>query len=345
MRNNPMRGKPAHSSSKTLMLLVLGIAGIAVLVSVLYIIGRQIESANYEETRGDLSDRIDTRTIVEYGGQSYAYRSNLLTVLFMGIDKVETNQSSEFRNNGQADFLQLFIIDSDTKQITRLAIDRDTMTEITTLGILGNVSGTRRAQIALSHAFGNSGAQSCELTMEAVQRLLSGVQIDFYVALGLDSISALNDAVGGVTVTLQDDFTSQDPAMARGETLLLTGEQAELFVRGRMDIGDGSNTARMRRQEVYMSALLEKMEASISQSTDNAATLYDVMTPYMVTNMNRGRMINEVNKASGYASAGAPLTIPGEHAVAADGFMTFSPDENALIQLVMDTFFEKIDAQ
>ncbi len=42
-----------------------------------------------------------------------------------------------------------------------------------------------------------------------------GKNIDFYLAMSLDGISVLNDLAGGVTVTLEDDFSAADPAMTR----------------------------------------------------------------------------------------------------------------------------------
>ena len=56
------------------------------------------------------------------------------------------------------------------------------MTPITILGVLGDRSGVRTAQVSLSHGFGDGGAQSCEFTVDAVSNLLLGTQIDFYIA-------------------------------------------------------------------------------------------------------------------------------------------------------------------
>lgn len=69
--------------------------------------------------------------------------------------------------------------------------------------------------------------------------------------MNMDGISELNDLAGGVTVTLEDDFSSIDPAMAKGTTLTLHGDQAETFVRSRMTVGDGTNASRMERQEAF----------------------------------------------------------------------------------------------
>ena len=90
------------------------------------------------------------------------------------------------------------------------------MTECTVLGYLGSPIGTKEMQISLAHGFGDGKEESCEYAREAVEGLLLGESIDFYVAMNMDGISELNDLAGGVTVTLEDDFSSIDPAMAKG---------------------------------------------------------------------------------------------------------------------------------
>lgn len=72
----------------------------------------------------------------------------------MGVDR----DSGE--TGGQADFLQLLVIDDVGKTVKRLPIDRDTMTPITVLGVLGNRSGVRTAQLSLSHGFGDGKAEA-----------------------------------------------------------------------------------------------------------------------------------------------------------------------------------------
>ena len=51
------------------------------------------------------------------------------------------------------------------------------------------------------------------------------------IAMNLDVIPVLNDAAGGVTVTLEDDFSALDASMTRVKAMTLMGEQAEIFVR------------------------------------------------------------------------------------------------------------------
>lgn len=317
------------------------IASVAVL-SGLYVLGRKLETNRVGSVRGDLSARQTDRQVVEYDGKQYAFRNNLQTILFMGVDRAdETLQQSSFRNGGQADFLLLMVIDQEQKSITQLQIDRDTMAEITILGILGNAAGTRNAQICLSHGFGDGGAQSCEFTMEAVSRLLYGVEMNQYIALRLDSISVLNDAVGGVIVNLEDDFTAYDPTMTAGSTLLLDGDQAEIFIRNRYAVGDGSNASRMKRQRTYMSAIMNTINERLAGNANFVGILYDALGDTMVTNMKRGKLINEAYKASGY-TRGEALTLAGEHVVGEDGFVEFHADTAALEQMVIDIFYKEI---
>ena len=157
------------------------------------------------------------------------------------------------------------------------------MAEVTVLGMLGNPVGTTQMQISLAHGFGDGKEESCGYARDAVSRLLQGENIDFYLAMSLDGISVLNDLAGGVTVTLEDDFSAADPAMTKGATLTLQGDQAEIFVRRRMDIGEGTNEARMVRQEEYLAQLSAQLESRVQQDQQFTAQVYDALQPYLLT--------------------------------------------------------------
>lgn len=50
--------------------------------------------------------------------------------------------------------------------------------------------------------------------------------IDGYAMVNVGAVSVVNDMVGGVTVTIEDDFSEVDPTLKMGETVTLMGEQA-----------------------------------------------------------------------------------------------------------------------
>ncbi len=320
------------------------ISGIIVLIMIcvllFYFGGRWLETRDYTETRGSLSETEETETC-EVNGVKYQRRKNLISILVMGIDRDSDAESDSPFDGGQADFQRLVVIDSDAQTVRQLKIDRDTLADVTVLGYLGSPIGTQTMQISLAHGFGDGKEQSCEYAREAVEGLLNGESIDFYLAMNLDGITELNDLVGGVTVTLEDDFSAHDPAMTKGTTLTLRGKQAEYYVRSRMDIGEGTNEARMVRQENYLKQLSAQLEEKIRQDKQFTATLYDALTPYLVTDMARGRLINEAWAARDYTLEPA-LELTGEHQVAEDGFMEFHADEDSIRQAVLDLFWEPV---
>ena len=294
------------------------------------------------ETRGDYHLRYEDEQIT-LNGVTYRQRTNLTTILFMGVDKASDSSSlfMNYRNGGQADFLRLMVIDAAEKTVTQIQIDRDTITPVTTYGVLGNVSGVKPMQITLSHSFGDGKQMSCELTVDAVSNLLFNVPIGYYAALNLDGISVLNDAVGGVTVEIADDFSHVDPTMVQGTTMRLMGDQAEYFVRSRHSMAVGTNEARMVRQQTYISQLIELMNEKIHSDKEFIGTLFDTLDTYMVTNMSRAQIINDAWKARDYERR--PLVeIAGTHTVGATGFMEFHVDEEALEKTVLDIFYKVV---
>ena len=55
------------------------------------------------------------------------------------------------------------------------------------------------------HGYGDGMELSCERSVAAVSRLFYNLPISGYAAINMGAIPALNDAVGGVQVTVLDD--------------------------------------------------------------------------------------------------------------------------------------------
>lgn len=332
--------KKQEQKNKTVFHAVAALLAVLAVVLVLYGGGRWLEKrAEKPETRTQLP-QADQET-VEVDGVTYRKKSRLTTILVMGVDH-DTQDSYEYRKAGQADFLRLVVLDDADKTVQQLQIDRDTMTPVTVLGLLGDRYEPVTEQICLGYAFGDGRQTSCEVTVEAVGNLLGGQTIDQYLAMGLDGISTLNDLAGGVTVTLEDDFSAADPAMTKGATLTLHGDQAEIFVRRRMDIGEGTNEARMVRQEEYLAQLSAQLESRVQQDQQFTAQVYDALQPYLVTDLAKGQLVNEVWAAKD-DTVEAAIALEGEHKVAEDGFTEFYPTEASIQKAVLTLFWEPVE--
>lgn len=326
-------------------LVLVAAAVIAVLVGIFLLVDYLENKGNQPEATGDFNARHQYDETVKVDGHTYRRKANLTTILLMGIDDyAESGHAIRNRAGGQADFLRLIVIDKNAKRVSQLAIDRDTMTPITILGVTGKESGKRTLQISLSHAFGNGKERSCELTRQAVEEMLSGsllrVRIDNYVSMKLAMLPALNDALGGVTVTIEDEFN--DPSLPLGATVKLQGDQVETFVRSRMSVGDGSNASRMRRQQQFISAATELLNEKLHQDEQFMDSLYDELTPYLVKNISKSKLSLEMYGAKDYARPGL-YEIAGEHTYGSDGFAEFHADEKQLQQTALTLFYDQLN--
>lgn len=317
---------------------VLLLAACVMLVIGLFMGGRQMK-LEQAELVSDTLTRSTYGSTIEYEGETYKLRSNLTAVLVLGVDKRAYSEDSSFRTGGQSDFIRLIVMDPNNKQLIQIPIDRDTVTPVPMVGVLGDRVGTRTMQLCLAHGYGDGREESCKLVAEVVTNMLAGFPIDYYVSMSMDGISALNDLIGGITVTLQDDFTIYDATMTKGTTLTLKGMQAEYYVRGRQRIGDGTNEGRMARQEDYLTKLAVKLIDRISENQNFIGTLFDEMEPYLYTNLKRGRIINMAWAAKDYERR--TITLDGYHTIGEDGHMEFRMDEAAMRQLIVETFYEK----
>ena len=304
-------------------------------------IGNRLEQRDAVESIGSLEGRFTSEALtMQYGGRTWTYRERELTnLLLIGVDWEESENTVSGRYAGQADFLFLITIDRENKIVSTLQLDRDTMADIRVYGPLGDYTGIQKMQICLSHAYGKSDTQNCENTVWAVSRLLGGIHIDGYIALDMSGITAMNDALGGVTVTLEEDFSALDPEMTKGATLTLHGMQAETFVRSRMDVGDGTNASRMQRQRTFIRSAEELLVQRMNEDMNYVGTLYDALDGHTTTNIERGWLINKAYECRDYRRPETKM-LAGGHCIGTDGFMEFHADEDALNALLTEMCFE-----
>ena len=304
-------------------------------------LGNRLERQDVQEPVGSLEGRFTSdATTLEYGGRTWTYRERDLTnLLLIGVDWEESANAVSDRYGSQADFLLLLTIDRENKAVATLQLDRDTMTGIRVFGPFGDYTGVRQMQLCLAHAYGQSAKENCENTVWAVSRLLGDIPIDGYLALDMSGISILNDALGGVTVTLEEDFSAIDPQMTQGATLTLQGSQAEAFVRGRRSVGDGTNASRMKRQRAFIRAAEELLVQGMSEDYDYVGNIYDALGEHMITSFRRGWLINKAYESREYQRQ-STLTPAGSHSVGEDGFMEFHVDQDALCEMLTELYFE-----
>lgn len=278
---------------------------------------------------------------MEYQGQVYQRREDLTTVLIMGLDKFEhIEQTIGYTNDMQTDFLMLAVLDKDGETCELLHLNRDTMTKIRRLGIGGDAAGSFVGQLALAHTYGSGGSDSALNATKAVSTLLGDVKIDHYITLTMDAVATINDALGGVTVTVLQDFGDVAPELKKGEEVTLMGEQSLIYVRNRMGVGNQSNLDRMERQQQYLYAFYEKlMEQAKTDDDFLAKTLWQITEDF--TSDCSVTALDELWEEMAEAKLQPIRSLKGR-AVKGDEFIEFYVDEDHLQETIVSLFYESV---
>ena len=251
-------------------------------------------------------------TEIFLGDHKYVIHHNLENYLLLGTDASGNEEGTGEEYHGKmADFLLLVVLDRTNHTYGFLHIDRNTMAEIPIKDSEGKGEATYTGQLCTAHWYDGNPEMSCENTVQAVSDFLGGLPIDGYYSINMNDVGILNRAVDGVTVTLDEDFSEYDPEMTEGKTLTLNDEQAEIFVRGRMNVGDGTNAARMTRQEEYMKSFLDKVLEAASKNPDFVNDLYKALKDRAVTDMPGSRLSAIANQVHEGTSNGL-LRFEGE---------------------------------
>jgi len=349
-----------------LLLILLTISGIICLTFlILHINGKSTLFAKNENAVPDMqavhkseplgndagNDAVDTIPIdpseipeqgtVRYKDKKYRYNSDIVTLLLLGIDKrgdFETAYTAG--KGGQSDTIILAVFDTKSKKLSFISVSRETMTEIELYSVFGDAIRYQIAQLALSYAYGDSPQKSCELTQSAVSKLFYNLPIHGYFALNESAITVVNDMVGGVKLTLLDDFSAQDASMVKGAALTLNGKQAELYIRGRMSLEDDTNATRMKRQFQYMNAFIGIATQKLKANPTLPLTIYNAVKPYAVTDLSISEIMFIASEAINYDfSADNVYTVAGTSKNGVE-FSEFYVDETALYELILSVFYD-----
>lgn len=316
----------------------LGIA-VGVLALGIAVIGVVLGMADHYRINSDSST--DSREMITYKNETYVKKGNLETYLIAGIDapgKVE--KVTEYDGTGQCDVLAVIVRDRSTDQCKLLSIDRNTITAVKSLDNDGTYLDTTDIQISLAHAMGFDQQVRAENTVDAVSHLLGDQTIDGYAMVNMGAIQVVNDMVGGVTVTIEDDFSDIDPSMKKGETVTLMGEQAEKYVRSRKEVADGSNQNRMSRQSTYEEAFKPAFRNKCAENSKFPLEVYHAMEDYMTTNISAKKFCRLAILMSD-ENQDEKVAISGTYGLDEDEGQTFTPDEDSLQEAILELFYQK----
>lgn len=282
---------------------------------------------------------------VRRGGQVYEYNDKMLNILFLGIDKEgKVSPNPDGVSGGQSDAIFLLAADTETRRVSLVGVNRDTMVEVCMEGMAeGGGDILQEAQIAVQHGFGDGMESSCRLSRDAVSALFYGLPIHGYVSFNMGGVAELNDALGGVEVIVMSGMEGCGGEWEEGSRKLLLGTDAFEYVHYRDPEEYESARLRLARQKQYLGEFVKKTAEAVRQDITLPLELYGRLRDYVVTDITLDEMVYLAGELSGYEFDGGRIYTMEGQTVQGEKFEEFYPDPGALKELILEVFYRRVD--
>lgn len=279
-----------------------------------------------------------------YKGDIYDYNDDIRTFLIMGIDKTDEEVKGVYGeiDGGQADALFLVVCNPHDKSIKVIGINRNTMTDVDIYDEQGKYVRTVTAQIAVQHGFGDGLEKSCELQKYAVSKLFYSLPIHGYAAVNMSAIPVINDAVGGVDITVRESFDTDSYSFKSSEKVHLDGSMAYSYLHDRDVSKLASADRRMLRQKDYLSAYIDKLRDSARSDPGLVADIFLTVQRQMTTDMTPDEVLYLSTTTASYTYSQGDFYLLDGYTNVGGAFEEFHPNMDKLLDMMVDIFYEKV---
>ena len=202
------------------------------------------------------------------------------SVLMLGVDE-------RAGDRGRSDTMIVLTVNPNNNSVKMLSIPRDTRTEIIGKGKVDKIN----------HAYAFGGVP---MSINTVENFLD-IPIDYYMKVNMEGFRDIVNAVGGITVQNDLDFTYDGYHFTKGP-LDLDGKKALAYSRMRYDDPRGDFGRQTRQRQIIQGVIKEG--ASVASLT-NYSDIFNALSKNVKTNLTFNQMI-DIQK--NYKSAGSNIT-------------------------------------
>ena len=197
---------------------------------------------------------------VKNTGDKVVEEQKPVSVLLLGVDQRPGER-------GRSDSIMVMTLNPTRNESRLISIPRDTKVYIVGKGTNDKIN----------HAYSFGGP---EMAIKTVEKFLN-IPINYYAEINMEGFTSLVDAVGGVTVNNDIDFTVSGTHFPVGK-VNLDGKSALKFTRMRYEDPRGDFGRQMRQREV-IAQVANKLSSDVSVSNFNA--IMDVVGKNAQTNV------------------------------------------------------------
>ena len=323
---------------------------VAIIVAVVFVIGCAvfafIHLGRMSVEQNSQIDAVDTTNnavsydegkTVKYNGHTYRLNENMVSLCFMGYDLTE--RAANAGKNGQADSVMVIAMNLDTGRVCAIAIPRDSMVDVGEY-VGSSFLGQDLMQLCLAFSYGTDADTGAQYTSRIASRVLYNIPINYYFALNMDGVAAVNDAIGGVSLTALD--TIPNTGIYEGEDVVLYGTKALSYVRYRNTAYLDSSLDRQARQKQYISAFASQAIDLAKQSVPEVVNLFQIGMSYSATNLSAQEFAYLATELVGKNLTFDVTSIDGEM-VQGEVYAEFELDKSSAYETVLDVYYTQID--
>ncbi|GHB19520.1 transcriptional regulator [Streptomyces viridiviolaceus] len=167
------------------------------------------------------------------------------------------------------------------KQAVAISIPRDTLVTRPECTKSDGSALPEAKRVMFNSVYSLAGPACVVKTVEK----MSGVRMDHYMEIDFAGFKGLVDAIGGVTVTVDEPIKDSSSGLdLSAGTHTLDGTQSLAFVRTRHGVGDGSDLGRIGLQQQFLIALLSEVKRQdLLGSPTKTYKIADTLTSALTT--------------------------------------------------------------
>lgn len=238
------------------------------------------------------------------------------SVLMLGVDERQGDK-------GRSDTIIVLTVNPNLNSVKMLSIPRDTRTEIVGKGTQDKINH--------AYAFGD-----IPMAMDTVEKFLD-IPIDYYMKINMEGFKDIVDAVGGVTVQNDLNFSSDGIHFPKGE-IKLNGTKALSFSRMRHEDPRGDFGRQTRQRQIIQATINEG--ASISSLT-NYNDIFTALGKNVKTNLTFNEMVSIQKNYKDASGNIEQMEIKGTGTMINKiYYLVISPEEKQRVQDELKTHLE-----
>lgn len=273
---------------------------------------------------------------IEYKGKKYLFNENNATCLILGCDQRESDEESG--HSGQADYVLLTCLDTDTGELKTVSFARDLMVDLSDIVPANKLPyGKETQQLCMPYSYGSTSEQSCEYMIKAVSKLMYNMPIKNYYCINFAGVGPLTETIGGVKITPLETIPNTN--IEKGKEKLLIGENARKYLTYR-NKNDVESSEQRREREIQFAQEFFKSAFNRENNIGISLKLFEQAQKYSTTSLGMSEFTYLAQTcASKHVKSFDTMSVSGNVSVG-EKYVEIIPDQEKLYETMVHCFYK-----